>query len=553
MRGPNQRLLMLWLVPFTAACGSGGEDATGAPDPGATPVLDGGTDTPDPGPDTPDWTCRPADVPFPHAPGTPYLGVHANPQNNDLVGCRSAGAWVQDWHALQGRGIAQPNTFSPDGGTIYVTTSENPDGCSIHALDAATGTGRWCFQEPGALGGSVAVDGDGNLYATGFDGVLSLTPEGMLRWRRAYALLDGSPAGPTGLHLHPRGHVALVAANGDIALLDRATGDIVATLNVYDGSGLPRVVRPGLTVDFDALLPRAIADDFVDVFGTVDQLLAIFAGVGDQWSDNTVGIAPDGTLYGIGTGPDTSTGALVQVRVIEDGPALRLETGWIATFRDSSAASPSISPDGRWLKITDGNSTTGLLAPDTVEARVLIYDIPACDGNTDADPDPAACAPAWAQPLQSGPALGASPILNDAEHYVWEVQFADLFSQAVPDLIRFQGRDEVWRLDLPGDAVWSSVLTITENHIIGTATRFTPSEERLLTIALPATATSELMVIDRATGEPVFSAPVTDDSTSTVTIGPDGALYVTQLGLLHGFALDTRITGGIVRFAPARE
>lgn len=532
-----------------------GADASDAIDADAdTDAADADTDAADADASAESWPCRPDGVAPPHAPGAPYLGVHANPQNNDLVRCALSGDWEQRWHALQGLAIAQPNTFSPDGATLYVTTSARADdGCTVHALDAESGEARWCRAEPDALGGSVAVDADGNLYATLRGGVVSFDPGGAERWRRAYELPDGSPGGPTGLHLHPAGFVALAAGNGAVELLARDTGEPAATLDVYVDAGLPRVERPGLAVDLEPLLPEEVIDDFVATFGSVDQLLAIFAGIGSQWTDNTIGVAPDGTLYGIGSGYDADSGAVVQVRVepvAGEGGGVTLSPGWIATFSGGSASSPSISPDGRYLKVTDGNSTAGLLNPASVDARALVFDIDACDENTDADELPERCAPALVVPLRSGPALGASPMLDDLEHYVWEVQFAALFDNDVPDLIRYDGVDEVWPLHLPGDAVWSSVLTVTDEHIVGTATRFTESSVRLLSIELPATAISEVVAIDRATGRLVFSAPITDDSTSTVTVGPDGSLYVTQLGLLSGFALETRITGGIIRFAP---
>ena len=544
-----QGFLGAWLL---VACGADSDpssevvsDSGAAPDAGEVTdsgVADGSS------PSTFSCTLPVTAVPF--AEGSPYVGVHANPQNNDLVACDSAGNWAFSWHALQGRAIAQPNTFSPDGQTLYVTSSagESPP-CTIHAVDAATGEVDWCLNEPGALGGSVTADADGNLFATTAAGVLSLTSSGEERWRRAWTFEDGSPGGPTGLHLHPLGHVAVATGTGVIALLDRADGSIVAELSVYDDAGLPLIERPGLSVNLEPLLPQPVIDDFVQTFGTVDQLLAIFAGVGKQWTDNTVGIAPDGTLYGIGTGPTTEQGALVQVRVSETDAGVTLTPGWTAVFNNSSASSPAISPDGRFVKITDGNSTAGLLTPETVQARALLFDIAACDSNEDGDPDASICAPATVVPLLSGPALGASPVLNDGEHYAWEVQFADLFNTDVPDLIRYNGDAEVWRLNLPDNAVWSSVLTITNQHIIGTMTRLTPSEQSLLTISLPSTATSELVVVERATGSVVTRQPTTDDSTSTVTIGPDGALYVTQLGLLSGFAIETQITGGIMRFS----
>jgi outer membrane protein assembly factor BamB len=541
----------LWLV----ACGADAEDAA-TPAAGEADARVSRDAEPPPEGDAaaPTFACVPPTQAPPFPSGSPYVGVHANPQNNDLVPCDGASRWAPAWHALQGRAIAQPNTFSPDGRTVYVTSSAgSAPACTVHALDAATGRVLWCLNEEGALAGSVTVDAEGRLYTTTAAGVLSLTPAGQERWRRTWAFEDGTPGGPTGLHLHPSGHVAVVTGTGHIALLDRNDGAVVAELSVYEDVGLPRVERPGLMVDLGRLLPPEVTEDFVQTFGSTEQLFGIFAGVGKQWTDNTVGIAPDGTLYGIGTGRAADQGALVQVRVTTTDAGVTLTPGWVGVFNQGSASSPSISPDGRFVKVTDGNSTAGLLAPETVEARALLFEVAACDENRDADADPARCAPALTVPLLSGPALGASPVLNDGEHYAWEVQFANLFSTEVPDLIRYEGAEEVWRLFLPDDAVWSSVLTLTNRHIIGTMTRFEPSEKSLLTIALPSTATSELVVVERATGALVTRQPTTDDSTSTVTVGADGALYVTQLGLLSGFALDTRITGGVMRFSPIAE
>jgi hypothetical protein len=44
---------------------------------------------------------------------------------------------------------------------------------------------------------------------------------------------------------------------------------------------------------------------------------------------------------------------------------------------------------------------------------------------------------------------------------------------------------------------------------------------------------------------------VPDDSSATVTVGPDGSAYVGMFGLLQIFATDTRPTLGLVRFRPA--
>ena len=58
------------------------------------------------------------------------------------------------------------------------------------------------------------------------------------------------------------------------------------------------------------------------------------------------------------------------------------------------------------------------------------------------------------------------------------------------------------------------------------------------------------MLIDRHTGAVAFRAPITDDSSSTVTVGPDGSLYVTLLSLLHTMSIDTDPVAGVMRFLP---
>ena len=160
------------------------------------------------------------------------------------------------------------------------------------------------------------------------------------------------------------------------------------------------------------------------------------------------------------------------------------------------------------------------------------------------------CAAAHELPLLSGPALGASPVLDGAESWHWEVQLAALFDAPYPDLTRHDGAEQRLAVQLPEDRQWTSVLTLTEQHVIGTMTALTPSTEQFLGITLPSVASSELVVVRRDSGALVFRAPVTDDATSTVTVGPDGALYVTQLALVHALSVDTRPVGGLIRFRP---
>ena len=183
-------------------------------------------------------------------------------------------------------------------------------------------------------------------------------------------------------------------------------------------------------------------------------------------------------------------------------------------------------------------------------ATTKLADIQACDNNEDADEDPSICAPLYEIPLLTGPTLGTTPLLDDGVHYLYEVQYADLLNTDAADVRAFDGDTLLWETVLPDDLQWTSVITVSQDHLIGTATALSDSGTKILTVELPGAAQSELIILDRHTGDITFRAPVTDDSTSTVTIGPDGALYVTMLTLVHSMSLDTRPVAGIIRFSP---
>lgn len=103
-------------------------------------------------------------APYPAA--SPALGIHLNAQNTDVVRCDTAIEFVQDWHVLEGIPIGQPNVFSPDGSTVYVTSiATEPDGCHLHALSAESGRQQWCRRYDNSVPvGGVEVDADGFLY-----------------------------------------------------------------------------------------------------------------------------------------------------------------------------------------------------------------------------------------------------------------------------------------------------------------------------------------------------------------------------------------------------
>ena len=114
----NKKLIV---IPLVAACGGNTQDPSEA------------------GPQTIEVPCTPEQGGA-YADGIPYQGIHADAGNSDVIACESASAYVESWFSLRGLGLTQPNTFSPDGSVLYVTTAiPDPEGCRVHALRSDTG------------------------------------------------------------------------------------------------------------------------------------------------------------------------------------------------------------------------------------------------------------------------------------------------------------------------------------------------------------------------------------------------------------------------------
>jgi hypothetical protein len=141
--------------------------------------------------------------------------------------------------------------------------------------------------------------------------------------------------------------------------------------------------------------------------------------------------------------------------------------------------------------------------------------------------------------------------LPDGTIALWEISVSQgVFDADARDLAIVGPDGPIWESTLPDGLDWTSVITVTDTHLVGTASVITPSTTRALTVRLPARLESFLAVVDRRTGELVFRAPVTDDSTATVTVGPDGSLYVGMFGLLAILATEQSPVLGLVRFSP---
>jgi len=504
-----------------------------------------------------EFACRPSQD-APYADGIPYLGIHADRGNSDVIACETASAFEPDWQSLDGYGLTQPNTFSPDGETTYATTS-NPvaEGCRLHAVDVRSGGVLWCRSyAPSIALGAVEVDAAGNLYFTAAAELISLDAQGRDRWTSTFADVHGEGDAPWGLHFTPDGHIATVTSSGTVYLVARADGRVLDSLSIAQTWGFVAPASLSDELDVGSLLPPVVLQDIETVWGpttgdTAATGLGALLGAG-AFCDNTVGIDGQGRIYVIGGGADEEHGALVQVLVEGTPEAPALSAGWHTPTLGGSATSPSISPGGRYVVIADGSSTAAILNPGASDARVKVMDIEACDANSDAAPDPAVCAVAYEERNQRAPMVGAPGILADGTVYLWEFALGFESDPLQRDLAAFGPDGLIWETTLPDNLDWSSVITVTDNHLLGTATRITHSDEQFLTLRFPKHTEDVVLALDRRTGELVWQAPIPDDGTATVTVGPDGAIYVGVMGFLSTFATEERPDLGLVRFTPKR-
>ena len=499
----------------------------------------------DEGEGTSAYPCTP-DQPSPYPDGIPYVGIHGGPGNSDIVGCVSAPSFTQSWHALKGLGVVQPNTFSPDGLTTYITTTHpDPGGCRVHALDVASGAVTWCLSYPADVARSaVEVDADGNLYMAAGDDLVSLTPAGSERW----VTWLGDGAAPWGQHFTPDGHVAVVTTPGVVHLLDRVDGSSLASLDIPAMWGF--VPSASLDLSIADVAPDEVVEDIEAVFGTEsEEFVNAFFGAGGGYSSNTVAVSPRNELYVVGGGPDEETGALVQIGIGGSADNPTLTPGWYIALNGGSACTPSVTSDGHLVAVGDGAIPGAMLDPHSAEATIKVIDVDACDANEDSDDSDLVCAAWYSIDLERGPLAGSPALADDGTVYTWETttNLAAFDAQAV-DLRAVDADGPVWDVTLPDDMTWTSVVTVTEDHIIGTATQVVLSDVEVVGLYFPGTAESVAITLDRASGEIVWSDSVTDDASATVTVGRDGSLYVGLLGLLSILSVDQDPVLGLVKF-----
>lgn len=470
---------------------------------------------------------------FPYAPLSTYRGIHGNRENNDRILCTGPeAARLSEWHALKGKRIWQPISFSADAGKLYATTLNAPtdeDPCNFFEVTLATGASR-CLGEFNAFvaTNTVPVDAQGNFYllepgadpadddAAALFRIHGFGAEGTLRWTRqvpGYRMA-------TGAHFTPDGYLAMLTIEGTVIVTGRSDDDFIRVLDLVELLDLRPPERSAVTFRPHASPSRS----------------SIF-------SFETIGVSAKNQLFPLVYADDGAV--LAAVNIETDGI---LELAWTVKLAGrTSSTSPAVTFDGNYVAVGDDTSL------------VYLIDAEACNHNRDGDRAPETCRPLWSYPLADRPSVASVALDENACMYLanWtgDPTVDDLFV-----LCDDNGTPEVkWGANLSRgaeNATWTSSITVLDNFVLGGITwadNLLPDQGL---IPIGRNMRHEIVALDRDTGTVIWRAPARDDSINAIAYGPDGNIYMPNWGFLDEigdfiFPGDTpEFTGGITRYEP---
>ncbi|MFZ6182259.1 PQQ-binding-like beta-propeller repeat protein [Nannocystis pusilla] len=466
--------------------------------------------------------------PAPYPPTGTYMSNHVGRENSNAIPCAGPRAFDLEWHVLETHASAQPNTFSPDGKTAYLTTTPGDDGCNAFAVDTVTGEVVWkrCDLPFGTLASTIDVDEGGDLFLTAGNTARALDPAtGADRW--VTALPNTSASGTTyGLKFTVDGDLVTQVSDGTVYLVRRTDGKLLAELSVADETGfvpaeptmLPTEMTPAYVL---ARLRLLVGDEHYDeAIAGLGGLLGASGG----FADNTVCTTARRQVLTVGGGPDKFTGAAVALDIGGTADAPDLKFRWAMPLSAGSASSVVASSDGERAVVGDG------------DGHIHMIDVPACDANTDADPEADRCAPAWVFQHPGGRLLGTVALDGDGTIYAFTAG-----PERVEEIYALRDRGDTydlkWSSDFGPIAQMTTVLTVTDDAIYGVLSQVDP----LVTVGaltLPKSVSNEAVVIDKETGVILHREETPDSSLTELVLSPRGELFLTALGLYEILTLD---------------
>ena len=436
---------------------------------------------------------------------SPWPTAHANGRNATAVDFPLPTHLALGWRALEDHTFYQGVTIGP-AGQLYAATGKGVGFASLHALQA-DGTVLWespPYQDPddldsGAVFSAPTVDRHGDLYLTDSNQFWALHGDGRIKW------VEPLPPGALpALSVQFIGQaVVAVTGDGQVLALARRNGRLLApVLRLPDvaavsGDHAPNNALPPL----DGRIDPALRQAFVDVL------------FGYSWPvTNTPAVHPG--LPRLYTPARTATGSRLYALELRATPGRKTPAHWQVLFASAlagqGAASPALSPDGRWIYCAEDSTTLVALDARNGQRR-------------------------WALPLGAN-LLAAPTVAVDGTLYVNAGAIMAISPEGTI----------LWRQDF---AEFAPLVTdIRVPVTAGRGNSVITAAPNALHVVVGFRAAPYFFVLDPNNGM-VLGEPIRLPASSETIIAADaaGAVYVTHMGLLtagvHG--------GGISALRPA--
>jgi len=296
-----------------------------------------------------------------YSPGG-WATLHQGPANQKLVEDVSLAEHYRTWTALAGAAVLTAPTLSPDGRVLYATTGRARGAHNLHAF-SIEGELLWQAEawssptrgvDPCAILSSPIVDRDGDLYIGDCNQLFAYRPDGGIKW---VAPLPPAQEGDwqaaqtlpinalTTAVFTSQGHVFGVTNFGDVVLFERETGRTL----------LEPTRLPGLLPPASNAIPMP---DTVFGSGLVDPEIRVWAWQllfgGAMRSANTPAVNLEtGRIFVAATSVNEGQGALYGLDLVPSADGYRVEIAFATDMGIGSGSSPSLSPAGDRVYVSD--------------------------------------------------------------------------------------------------------------------------------------------------------------------------------------------------------
>lgn len=460
----------------------------------AVALLSAGTASAAPGPGAEGRRdARPAPWPYLHHDV-------ANTKAIDLAGPRTL---VPTWHALDTKAAASVVTVAANGTRYVVSMDDGP--CHLHAFDR-DGNPLWCSDLVGAaLAAPTIIDGNDVVVADDV-ALRRFGADGALRWSTPIG--TGTIAVPT----LRSGELLVMDTAGRTTAYDAATGAAASTTLVVPAaaSAVTPISPPAIAAMQAAGISSGYAHRFLSIFNNSGQVVT-----------NTPAVHPaTGRIFIAAAGPTTATGMLYGLEYL---PGIGGEPGTFTlvcqqAMGPRSETSPAISEDGSHVYASDASG------------RLYAFET---DGP---------CSPAWElQTVTVAGRAAASPTVGPNGTVVLLVAgkayaVRDDGSTATPLWTADPGAAAAALLR-PGDAtaLIESTMPSGSNYLYAAVTFYSNVPGTNPAVRYPTD--SVLATVDVRTGDFVATAPLGDQSASSLSMDRNGRIHVPSKPLSRGVAL----------------